>query len=120
PFEDAATTAAITCFQIGDQPRSVRLRRVKSVAELGKLDRGRPVSRGRLADAHRWTPLTRPARRVPEGYIELGEVCRVHRGAVTGANATWIVDPGWSALPQAVLFPSVTRARELFEAATRL
>ena len=116
PFQDAATTAAITCFRIGDQPRSVRLRRVKSVAELGSLERGQPVSRDRLADATRWTPLTRPARKAPEGYVELGDLCRVHRGAVTGANAIWIVPPGWSGLPSTVLFPSVTRARELFEA----
>lgn len=120
PFEDAATTAAITCFRIGDQPRSVRLRRVKSVTDLGKLNRGQPVSRDRLAAAHRWTPLTRPARRVPKGYIELGEICRVHRGAVTGANSTWIVGPEWPGLPESVLFPSVTRARELFDAATVL
>jgi adenine-specific DNA-methyltransferase len=120
PFEDAATTAAITCFRIGEQPRSVRLRRVKSVRELGKLDRGQAVGRDRLAAAPRWTPLTRPPRKVPEGHIELGEICRVHRGAVTGANATWIVEPGSSGLPAAVLFPSVTRARELFEAATVL
>lgn len=120
PFQDAATTAAITCFRIGDRPRSLRLRRVKSVAELGKLERGRPVRRNRLAEAHRWTPLTRAARRVPDGYIELGEICRVHRGAVTGSNSTWIVEPGWSGLPETVLFPSVTRARELFDAATVL
>lgn len=120
PFQDAATTAAITCFRIGDRPRAVRLRRVNSIAELGKLNRGRPVGRRRLADAHRWTPFTRPARKVPEGYIELGEICRVHRGAVTGANSTWIVEPGWSGLPETVLFRSVTRARELFDAATVL
>lgn len=120
PFEDAATTAAITCFRIGDKPRSVRLRRVKSVAELGKLDRGQAVGRDRLVEAHRWTPLTRPGRKVPDGYIELGEICRVHRGAVTGANSIWIVEPGWSGLPETVLFPSVTRARELFDAATVL
>lgn len=120
PFVDAATTAAITCFRIGDRPQSVRLRRVKSVPELGKLDRGKPVGRDRLATAHRWTLLTRPARKVPEGYVELGEICRVHRGAVTGANATWIVEPECTDLPATVRFPSVTRARELFEAATVL
>jgi hypothetical protein len=119
-FDDAATTSAITCFRIGDRPRSVRLRRVKSVAELGKLDRGKRVGRDRLATAHRWTPLTRPLRKVPDGYIELGEICRVHRGAVTGANAIWVVDPRWSDLPETVLFRSVTRARELFQADTVL
>ena len=27
-----------------------------------------------------------------EDWVELGELCRVHRGAVTGANSTWITD----------------------------
>lgn len=120
PFDDAATTAAITCFRLGNRPRSVRLRRVKAVGQLGKLDQGQPVRRERLAEARRWTPLTRAARKVPEGYIELGELCRVHRGAVTGSNSTWVVDSEWAALPESVLFPSVTRARELFEARTIL
>lgn len=119
PFEDAATTAAITCFRLGDRPRSVRLRRVKSVAQLGTLDQGQPVRRERLAEARRWTPLTRAARKMPEGYVQLGEICRVHRGAVTGSNQTWIVGPD-AELPNTVLFPSVTRARELFEARTVL
>lgn len=120
PFGDAATTAAITCFRLGDQPRSVRLRRVKSVADLGKLDQGQLIRRERLAEARRWTPLTRAARRVPDGYVELGELCRVHRGAVTGLNSVWVVDPSWAALPERALAPSVTRARELFDAQTTL
>lgn len=116
PFEDAATTAAITCFTVGSQPKSLRLRRVKSVDQLGALDQGQPVRRERLLEAQRWTPLTRATRRMPDGYVELGELCRVHRGAVTGANATWIVPPSFIELPDHVLYPSITRARELFEA----
>jgi hypothetical protein len=115
-FEDAATTAAITCFRIGSRPKSIRLRRVKTVEELGKLDGGQLVSRERLIEARRWTPLTRAPRKMPEGYIQLGELCRVHRGAVTGSNATWVVPADFDALPERVLFPSVTRARELFAA----
>jgi adenine-specific DNA-methyltransferase len=115
-FEDAATTAAITCFRIGSRPTSIRLRRVKTVEELGKLDGGQLVRRERLIEAHRWTPLTRAPRKMPEGYVELGELCRVHRGAVTGSNATWVVPTEFDALPARVLFPSVTRARELFAA----
>ncbi len=53
---------------------------------------------------------------MPEGYVELGELCRVHRGAVTGSNATWVVPADFAALPEHVLFPTVTRARELFAA----
>jgi adenine-specific DNA-methyltransferase len=120
PFEDAATTAAITCFRLDTQARSIRLRRVKNVDALGKLEHGQPVRRERLAEARRWTPLTRAARKIPEGYIELGELCRVHRGAVTGSNKTWVVDAAYADIPEAVLFPSVTRARELFAASTVL
>jgi hypothetical protein len=115
-FDDAATTAAITCFRVGSRPRSIRLRRVKTVDQLGKLDGGQLVRRERLIEARRWTPLTRTPRKMPEGYVELGELCRVHRGAVTGANATWVVPTDFDALPERVLFPSVTRARELFAA----
>lgn len=115
-FEDAATTAAITCFRVGSRPKSIRLRRVKTVEELGKLGGGQLIRRERLIEARRWTPLTRAPRKMPEGYIELGELCRVHRGAVTGSNATWVVPADFDALPDRVLFPSVTRARELFAA----
>jgi hypothetical protein len=50
-----------------------------------------------------------------EGYIELGELCRVHRGQVTGANRVWIAGPHSADLPTRVLFRTVTRARELFK-----
>jgi hypothetical protein len=115
-FDDVATTAAITCFRVGSKPKSIRLRRVKSVEELGKLEGGRPVRRERLTEARRWMPLTRATRRMPVGYVELGDLCRVHRGGVTGSNSTWVVSAGFDALPERVLFPSVTRARELFAA----
>ena len=39
PFPDATTTAAITCFQIGEHPDPVRVRRVASLGELGALER---------------------------------------------------------------------------------
>jgi hypothetical protein len=120
PFDDAQTTGAITCFQIGAAPRSLRLKSVKKVADLGNLGGGQRVRRERLAEARRWTPLLRTARKIPEGYIELGDVCRVHRGAVTGANRIWVVDSTDSELPASVLFPSVTRAKELFSAGDAL
>ena len=116
PFEDAQTTAAITCFRVGSRPPSIRLRRVKSTTELGTLEGGQPVRRERLRDARRWTPLTRRPQKMPEDYVELGDLCRVHRGAVTGSNGIWVVNPTFKGLPLSVLFPSVTRARELFAA----
>ncbi|HSI29789.1 MAG TPA: hypothetical protein VK951_00550, partial [Miltoncostaeaceae bacterium] len=120
PFDDAAVTAAITCFRAGRRPQAVRLRRVDDVRRLGALEGGRPVPAERLREARRWSPLTRAARAVPEDHIQLGDLVRVHRGAVTGRNSTWVVRPGETDLPAAVLFPSVTRAREIFDAGSTL
>lgn len=120
PFADAMTTGAITCFKVGEQPDKVRIRRVKSVGELGRLAKGRNISRQRLAESNRWSVLMRVEPKLPSGYVELGELCRVHRGAVTGANAVWVQRSASHDLPEQVLFPSITRARELFGAGSRL
>lgn len=116
PFPDAATTAAVTSFRIASHPRSVRLRRVKRLEELAGLGGGRLVRRERLESEGRWSRLTYGVRDCPEGFVELGELCRVHRGQVTGANKVWIARKGSKALPDSVLFPSVTRGRELIAA----
>lgn len=116
PFSNAATTGAISCFKFGARPTSMRLRRVERVADLGALEGGHTVKRERLAEAPRWTLLMRNAKPVPEGYVELGELCRVHRGTVTGANGVWVTSAADPRLPERVLVPSVTRAKELFTA----
>lgn len=118
-FADTATTAAIACFKVGEQPQSIKVRRVESVTDLGRLGKGRTISRERLAEANRWSALTRVTPKLPDGYIELGELCRVHRGTVTGANDVWVTR-GAVDLPASVLFPSVTKARDLFAAGDRL
>lgn len=102
PFPDATTTAVITGFVVGD---------------TGPVDVGRVIPRERLAEP-RWTPLLREARPAQGPTVELGELFRVHRGQVTGANDVWIVDD--ADLPEEYLFPSVTRARELFAAGPAL
>ena len=117
PFADAATTAAVTCFSVGQSTESIRIERVPSTTDLGVLDGGRRFSRRQLRAAPRWSALLNGTKKPPEGYVELGEICRVHRGAVTGANSIWITDANDPSLPSEVLFPSVTRAAELFSAA---
>lgn len=126
-FADAQSTAAITCFRVGATAPTVLLRRVRSLAELAPLRHGRRVSRQLLAGSARWTPLlsgtSRRASPAPVGHgelVELGELCRVHRGQATGANQIWIVASSTPWLPAAVLFPTVTRARELFAAGDAL
>lgn len=116
PFPDAATTAAIATFEVKKRVRSVRLRRVESLGDVGTLADGRLVRRERLEAEQRWSRLTRVSKKGPNGYVELGELCRVHRGQVTGANRVWIAGPHSSGLPASVLFRTVTRARELFTA----
>lgn len=120
PFEDAQVTGAITCFEVGSKASTLRLRRVRSITDLGRLEGGQPVRRERLADARRWTPLLRAARKAPAGHIQLGELFRVHRGAVTGANRVWVIDAETADLPERVLYRAITRARELFLAGARL
>lgn len=116
PFPDAAATAAIATFEIGAQPKSVYFKRVDKLSALGDLGKGRRVHRDRLAAEGRWSHLTRTAEKPPEGYVELGELCRVHRGTVTGANGVWIAGEHSAGLPASVLFPTITKAREVFEA----
>lgn len=116
PFPGTQTTAVITGFQVGHKPESVGLRRVAALEDLGKLETDWFVRRERLEAADRWTPLTRAGRERREGFVELGELCRVHRGQVTGANGVWIAGEHSAGLPESVLFPSVTKARELFAA----
>ena len=116
PFAGTATTAAITCFEVGEATASVRMERVPSASDLGLLHRGRQISRRQLRATPRWSALLNGSKKPPDGYVELGEICRVHRGAVTGANSIWITDADDPALPPQVLFPSVTRATELFRA----
>jgi adenine-specific DNA-methyltransferase len=116
PFPDTATTAAITFFRIASRPASVRLRRVKRLKELKDLSGGRLVRRERLESEGRWSRLTFAARECPEGFVELGELCRVHRGQVTGANRVWIAGEHTRELPKRVLYRSITKARELISA----
>jgi len=120
PFADAATTAVITCFKAGARTKSVFVRTVADAASLGVLDAGRPVRRERLQAARRWTPLVCGSRRIPAGFIELGELCTVHRGQVTGSNRVWIEGAHSRELPESVLYASVTKARELFKAGREL
>ncbi|HEY7362451.1 MAG TPA: hypothetical protein VH642_16665 [Streptosporangiaceae bacterium] len=121
-FADAAATTAITCFRPGRRPASLRLRRVARLADLGELAGGTAVPAPVLRAASRWTPLVGQVNgaggrgRLPAGHVELGELCRVHRGQVTGANKVWVTAGNPAGLPGRFLFPAVTRASELFRA----
>lgn len=120
PFEGTATTAAVVQFRLGQAPEAIGFRSVPSLANLAPLERSAsPVARQRLLETGRWSVFTKTRVHVPEGHVELGELVRVHRGTVTGANRTWVTTAA-SDLPAPVLYPSITRARELFAAGDTL
>lgn len=115
-FSDAETTSAIASFTVGSRAPLVQIARAASLNELHAPLASRLVERRELQNAARWSPLTRESSRPPSGFVELGELCRVHRGQVTGNNRVWIQQDDALELPGRVLFPSVTKARELFAA----
>ena len=116
PFAEADTTAVIACFAVGERPAKIRFRTLASSAALGGLSGGQPVPRAELAQSSRWSVLIHGAPARPSGYVELGELVRVHRGQVTGDNATWVLARDERGLPERCHFPAITRARELFAA----
>ena len=81
-FADAATTAAITQFVIGSKPDKIRVKRSTSLDQENALTGGMWLPREQLQTESRWSHLTRRARDLPAGFVELGELCRVHRGQV--------------------------------------
>ncbi len=116
PFPGTQTTGAVTTFKVDDAPKSARFARINKLEHLDHLSGGRRVRRERLIAEPRWSHFTRKARVIPEGFIELGELCRVHRGQVTGANHIWIDGDHSEELPESVKLPTVTKALELFRA----
>lgn len=119
-FEGTATTAAVVQFRVGGAPAGVGFRAVPDLQRLAPLAPSEnPVAYERLVEAPRWSVFLRSRTQIPEGYIELGELARVHRGTVTGSNATWVAR-GEIDLPDEFLFRSITKARELFAAGAAL
>lgn len=114
-FTDAATTATVTAFDIGEHRRPIRVRKIKRTEDLHGLRGGEPFCREELRAVRRWSSLLEPRIAVPDDFVALGEFCRVHRGAVTGANTTWVTKQNDPTLPESVLFPAVTKASELFD-----
>jgi hypothetical protein len=118
PFDDAVTTGAVIGFRIGAAD-AVEVGDVPGLDRLGDLSAGSVLPRAAFA-ASRWTAVGRTQHARPAGWIELGALCRVHRGQVTGNNAIWIAGSHSAALSERYLFPAVTKARELIAAGKTL
>lgn len=119
-FPGTATTAAITCFRVGETAEPVRVRSVAELSRLNGLTKGTNVARERLQAEPRWSIIVRPSAPSMGGVIELGELFRVHRGQVTGANDIWIAGEHAKGLPDRVKLASVTKAKDLIQAGASL
>lgn len=119
-FPGTHTTAAITCFNVGQKPDSLKVREVCDVSALNGLQAGEAISWETVAKTNRWSTLTRPKASIPSDHIELGELFRVHRGQVTGANNIWVTQSNPFGIDEAFLIPTITRARELIAAGEEL
>jgi len=119
-FPGTQSTATISTFKVGRKVSAIGFREVKTMDDIAPLAMpSNPVTLDRLRETNRWSTFVRTRTLVPEGHIELGELVRVHRGAVTGANSVWVTSDD-AGLPARALQPSVTRARELFAAGGEL
>jgi hypothetical protein len=116
PFDDAMTTAAITTFTIGQEVKAARIARVVDAATCIALeDAGRDVDRTVLASTKRWSPFLRePVADVAGAMV--GNLFRVSRGQVTGANAFFIMSHSAARERGIERFcvPLVTSADEIF------
>lgn len=119
-FPATATTAAITCFRVGEKAAPVRVHSVDKLESINGLTNGISIPRERLHAAPRWSILVRPSHACMAGEVELGELFRVHRGQVTGANSIWIAGEHARDLPDRVKLPAVTKAADLFLAGAHL
>lgn len=120
PFDGTYTTAVITGFEVGSRNAYMLVKQVEGPSQLGELGGGRVMSRAEARPTARWSEFLTPSRRGGPQSIRLGDLFRVHRGQVTGANRVWIAGLFPGPLPEEFLFPTVTRARELIATAPEL
>lgn len=93
-FDDAMTSAAITCFRVGEAPKTVSLSVVNCFDDAEGTNHARHVSAAHLGG--RWGPLFRAdaAPASTNGTVRLGELVSVHRGVATGGNQFFVMS--WS------------------------
>lgn len=91
PFEDAMTTALITCFEIGAAPADIAIQLANQPSDLATLERGKKVSTATLRAEARWSYHFRENGAAAHTGRSLRDIARVHRGFATGANSYFIM-----------------------------
>lgn len=92
-FEDAMTSAVITCFKVGARPSRISVSVVDEFKEAQGGQKAAEVSADRLTG--RWGGIFRASTIAPENdeCVRLGDLASVHRGIATGANKFFVMPP---------------------------
>mgnify|MGYP000309578423 CR=1 FL=1 len=116
-FDGVLTTAAITLLRRGrgdDEP--VRLRGVRSAAELERFDGGLAYAPSQLDPSAKWSPLFERRLRRNGRVVALGDVARCVRGIATGANRYFVLKPSELAvtgIDRADVTPCISKAAQV-------
>lgn len=114
-FPGVHTTAAITCFEVGRVRKGILFGQITST-DLS-IGRGCNQDAEVLAKLRKWSHLTEVQeealpRGLPE-WIRVGDIFKVRRGQVTGANPVWLQGRHTPPIPDRFLTPVISRATQL-------
>lgn len=113
-FPDAMTTACITGFNIGKKAIGVEIYHAKELQDLICLEGHVCINKSDFTPERDWSTFANVAPRPASvETVKLGELFRVSRGFVTGANKVWLQANNTYGLPSDYLIPVITDAREI-------
>jgi methylase of polypeptide subunit release factors len=117
-FPDVMTTAAVVCFEVGYRSDVIAFSEIHSRKSFS-IGKGTAYTVEELGQAKHWSAFAR-GNHQPQplhGTVRVRDLFRVKRGQVTGAKHIWVHGPMSPELPPQLLFPSITRAKEIIDAA---
>ena len=110
-FSDALVSAAVVQVEGSERTGEVRVGTVGAK----RLNDVRCVPVATLQASMRWSAHCQVVAPAVAVGIEVGELFRVTRGQVTGANDIFVVAADQRLLPASLVRPSVTRAKEIID-----
>ena len=118
-FDDALVSAAVLHLRVGDDAGTGSATTADE-AQVGsiaghRLHNLRRVRQAVLAAAPRWSEFARVKMPQLGSGPALGDLFKIIRGQVTGANPVWVLPLGQTLLPERLTTPAVTRAREIID-----
>ena len=110
-FGDALVSAAVVLVEGSEREGDVSLGTIGD-RRLREMRRAPVVQ---LRDSLRWSAHCQVSAPMSSVGVEVGELFRVTRGQVTGANDVYVLDADQRLLPATLVRPAVTRAREIID-----